>query len=328
MTRLNNQKIKILYLMQLFLEETDQEHTLSRKELEERLAVQGVHTERKSLYNDLETLKAFGLDIEYRKEKPEGYYLASHKFELAELKLLVDAVQSSKFITEKKSTALIHKLEGLASRYEARQLQRQVFVSNRIKAMNESIFYNVDKIHLAIASNRKIRFPYFEWTVAKEIRLKRDGQPYEISPWALTWDDENYYLIGYDEGARMLKHFRVDKMLDIVLSDEPRTGQKEFDRFDVAHYTKKRFGMFGGVEETVRIRFQNKFIGVVIDRFGKETAVRPDGDEHFIARVDVVVSEQFFGWLTGLGKGAIIISPDSVAGEYKALLRDITNEYN
>ena len=198
-----NQKAKILYLMKIFLEETDEEHPLSRKELEERLAKYGIHAERKSLYNDMETLKTFGLDILYKKERPEGYYLGEHEFELAELKLLVDAVQSSRFITEKKSSALIRKIEGLTSRHEAKQLQRQVVVADRIKSMNESIFYNVDKLHMAIASNQQILFRYFEWTVKKEIRLKKDGRPYQVSPWALTWDDENYYLIGYDMEAEL-----------------------------------------------------------------------------------------------------------------------------
>ncbi len=323
-----NQKEKILYLMRLFLEETDAEHPLTRRQLEEKLADYGIQTERKSLYSDMETLKRFGMDIAYRKERPEGYYLAGHEFELAELKLLVDAVQSSRFITEKKSNSLIRKIEGLASRHEAKQLQRQVVVTNRIKAMNESIYYNIDKLHVAIASNQQILFRYFEWTIDKNIRLKKGGSPYQVSPWALTWDDENYYLIGFDMDAGMLKHFRVDKMLEIELLEEPRAGREEFSRFDLAHYAKKTFGMFGGEEETLRIRFHNKYIGVVIDRFGKDVSVRPDGEQHFIARVAVAVSEPFFGWLTGLGKNVKILSPAHVADAYLNLLREITESYD
>ena len=314
-----NQKEKILYLMRLFLEETDAEHPLTRRQLEEKLADYGIQTERKSLYSDMETLKRFGMDIAYRKERPEGYYLAGHEFELAELKLLVDAVQSSRFITEKKSNSLIRKIEGLASRHEAKQLQRQVVVTNRIKAMNESIYYNIDKLHVAIASNQQILFRYFEWTIDKNIRLKKGGSPYQVSPWALTWDDENYYLIGFDMDA---------KMLEIELLEEPRAGREEFSRFDLAHYAKKTFGMFGGEEETLRIRFHNKYIGVVIDRFGKDVSVRPDGEQHFIARVAVAVSEPFFGWLTGLGKNVKILSPAHVADAYLNLLREITESYD
>ena len=328
MAKSYNQKIKLLYLMQMFLQETDELHSLSRKDLEEKLAANGIRAERKSLYNDIETLRTFGLDILYRKEQPEGYYLASHDFELPELKLLVDAVQSSKFITEKKSSSLIKKIEGLTSRYEAKQLQRQVFVSNRIKTMNESIYYNVDKLHVAIASNWQILFQYTEWTVHKEMKLKRGGETYQMSPWALSWDDENYYLIAYDEKADMLKHFRVDKMLGIQVVEIPRAGKEEFSRFDLAHYAKKTFGMFAGEEETVRIRFANHLIGVVIDRFGQDVPIREDGPEHFIARVNVAVSNQFFGWLTGLGKDAIIVSPQNVVETYRELLEGILKVQN
>ncbi|SHK26830.1 helix-turn-helix transcriptional regulator [Hespellia stercorisuis] len=322
-----NQKIKILYLMKMFSEETDEKHSLTRNDLEERLAEYGVSTERKSLYNDIDTLKLFGMDIEYRKERPAGYYLASHDFELPELKLLVDAVQSSKFITERKSSSLIKKIESLTSRYEARQLQRQVYVSNRIKTMNESIYYNVDKLHTAIASNWQIRFQYTQWTIEKELKPRRGGGMYQVSPWALTWDDENYYLIAYDENVGILKHFRVDKMLEISILDLPREGQEEFGRCDLAYYTKKTFGMFAGEEQTVRIRFRNSLIGVIIDRFGKEVTVREDGPEHFIARVNIAVSDQFFGWLTGLGDGAEILSPEEVRQEYKGLLKEISQKY-
>ena len=327
MARSSNQKEKILYLMELFQTETDEEHPLSRKALEERLEMRGIHAERKSLYSDIETLKNFGMDILYKKEKPEGYYLASRNFELAELKLLVDAVQSSRFITQKKSDALIRKIEKLTSRYEAVGLQRQVVVADRIKAMNESIYYNVDRLHQALSLNRQILFQYFEWTVKKEIRLKKGGGNYRVSPWALTWDNENYYLIGYDMDAQIIKHFRVDRMMNITLTDQARAGREYFDRFDLARYTKRTFGMFGGKGETVRIRFHNRFVGVVIDRFGRDVAMKPDGEEHFIARVEVAVSEQFYGWITGLGRDVEIISPDSVVEGYRNLLKDLEQKY-
>lgn len=313
--------------MELFQTETDEEHPLSRKALEERLEMRGIHAERKSLYSDIETLKNFGMDILYKKEKPEGYYLASRNFELAELKLLVDAVQSSRFITQKKSNALIRKIEKLTSRYEAGGLQRQVVVADRIKAMNESIYYNVDRLHQALSLNRQILFRYFEWTVKKEIRLKKGGGNYRVSPWALTWDNENYYLIGYDMDAQIIKHFRVDRMMSISLTDQARAGREYFDRFDLARYTKRTFGMFGGKGEIVRIRFHNRFVGVVIDRFGRDVAMKPDGEEHFIARVEVAVSEQFYGWITGLGRDVEIISPDYVVEGYRNLLKDLEQKY-
>lgn len=328
MAKSSNQKAKILYLIQLFQEETDEEHPLSRKELEQRLADMGIHAERKSLYNDIETLKNFGMDITYRKEHPEGYYLASRDFELPELKLLVDAVQSSRFITQKKSDVLIRKIEKLASRYEARALQRQVVVADRIKSMNESIYYNVDQIHAAIAMNRQILFRYFEWTVSKEIRLKKGGGSYRVSPWALTWDNENYYLIGYDMDAGIIKHFRVDRMLRIEQIEQARAGREAFGRFDIARYTKRTFGMFGGCEETVKMRFHNRYVGVVIDRFGRDVWMRPDGEEHFVVSTEVAVSEQFFGWITGLGRDVEILSPETVVDEYRTLLSDLQGKYN
>ena len=257
----------------------------------------------------------------------EGYYLTGRDFELAELKLLVDAVQSSRFITQKKSDALIKKIEKLTDRHEARQLQRQVVVADRIKTMNESIYYNVDKLHTAISEDRQIIFRYFEWTVSKEIRLKKDGENYHVSPWALTWDNENYYLIGYDMDAGILKHFRVDRMLHIGILNIRREGREEFSRFDLARYTRQTFGMFGGNEQMVRLRFHNKYVGVVIDRFGKNVPLRPDGDDHFIARINVAVSEQFYGWLTGLGRDAQILSPEAVVKEYKDLLEDLGEMY-
>ena len=246
MAKSSNQKAKILYLMRLFWEESDEDHPFSRKDLEERLGGMGIHSERKSLYNDIETLKNFGMDITYRKAQPEGYYLANRDFELAELKLLVDAVQSSKFITEKKSRSLISKIEHLASRYEAGQLKRQVVVSDRIKTMNESIYYNVDKLHSAISSNEQISFRYFEWTISREIRLKKDGNAYHVSPWALTWDNENYYLIGYDMDAGRMKHFRVDTMLHIELQDQPREGRIQRGKTAFVQNTRQGLGSVGG----------------------------------------------------------------------------------
>lgn len=327
MPKAYNQKIKLLFLMDLLNRQTDAEHTITMKEILSAMEANGIQAARKSVYSDIETLKQYGMDIEYRKEPPEGYYLASHDFELAELKLLVDAVQSSRFITERKSRSLIRKLEGLASRQEAVYLQRQVYVSDRIKTMNESIYYNIDKIHAAISKNSKIRFQYAAWTTEKKTELRNGGKLYHISPWALNWTEENYYLIGYDSETDGLKHFRVDKMLKIEVTEEKREGEASFQNFDPARYSRKTFGMFAGREEAVTIRFPDRLIGVVIDRFGRDVPVRKDGDGYFTVRVLVAVSEQFFGWLTGLGRDVIIVSPEEVAGEHRDLLEGIINSY-
>ena len=309
------QKLKILYIMQMLTEETDEEHALTTADIISRLKAQGVNAERKSIYDDIENLKLFGLDILSRRSEPKGYYIASRDFELPELKLLVDAVQSSKFITAKKSNQLISKIEKLAGKYEAKQLQSQVVVSNRIKTMNESIYYNVDKIHSAISENVKIRLKYCEWTLNKELTPKRNGDFYILSPWVMTWDDENYYLIAYDDKSGQLRHYRVDKMMNITLTNEAREGREHFQKFDIASYARKTFGMFAGEEKRVRLRFLNHLAGAVIDRFGKDLILTPDGEEHFIVSVDLVVSPQFYAWVFGFGSEVEILSPESVRRE-------------
>lgn len=327
MARSEKQKLKLLYIAQFLMERTDDEHVATTQEIIAYLKANDISAERKSIYTDIEHLIDFGMDIIKVKERPGGYYLADRQFELAELKLLVDAVQASKFITAKKSGVLIGKLETLCSKAQARQLHRQVVVTNRSKAVNENIYYNVDMIYNAIAENSKIRFQYFEWSVNKEMKLRRDGEFYEASPWLLSWDDENYYLIAYDDRSGGIRHYRVDKMLKIGLLPTPREGKEAFENFDVASYSKKTFGMFAGEEETVTLRCAGNLTGVIIDRFGKEVAMRRLDDEHIRARVDVAVSRQFFGWVTGLGAAVQIESPERVVKAYKDYLHEILEQY-
>ena len=327
MSRSYHQKLKIIYIMQMLLEWTDEHHTLTTQALIEGLSAYGIKAERKSIYDDIHALQDYGMDILTASGKNGGYYLLQRDFELPELKLLVDAVQSSKFITIKKSRELIRKLEKLVSRYEATQLNRQVVVTNRNKAVNENIYYNVDMIYNGIAQNVKIRFQYFEWTVTKEVRLRKNGKYYEVSPWVLTWDDENYYLIAYDEEAGMIKHYRVDKMLKISLSVEKRTGEEQFADFDIAGYSRRTFGMFAGEEETVTLICENQLIGVVIDRFGQEAGIRPEDETHFRARLHVALSPQFYGWLCGLGAQVRIVEPIEVAEAYQDYLKRILENY-
>ena len=323
-----NQKIKILYLMRIMLEDSDDLHGLTLEEITARLSAYGIDAERKTLYDDFEVLRCFGMDIEKRKEGKEvRYYLASRAFELPELKLLVDAVQSSKFITHKKSLELIRKLEQLASTHQARRLNRQVYVSNRIKTMNESIYYAVDDIHEAISANKKISFQYFRWNEKKEKVLSHGGKIYVLSPIALTWDNENYYMIAYDSEADLVKHFRVDKMQRIKVLDEMRDGVSEFRDFDAALYSKKTFGMYGGEEENVTIRCNNDLAGVVIDRFGRETLFTNVTERTFDFHVKIAVSPTFLAWLTTFGAQMKIISPASVRDAYVALARESIEQY-
>ena len=320
-------KMKTLYLMQILLQRTDEKHMMSANELAAALQEYGLKAERKSIYADIEALQGYGLDIVQQKGSNPGYYVASRNFELPELKLLVDAVQSSKFITTKKSAELIKKLENMASKYEAQQLQRDVFIYNRPKTDNETIYYNVDQIHNALHSNAKISYQYAEWTTQKELQLKKNGALYLVSPWALTWDDENYYLIAYDEAADCIKHYRVDKMQNIVVLEETRVGKEKFLDFDLAAFAKKTFGMYGGYDETVTILCHNSLVGVMLDRFGQDVPIVPVDEEHFYAKPLVAVSQQFFGWVTGLGNMVQITGPDKVKEEYKAYLNKILMNY-
>lgn len=329
MPKSTNQKLKLLYILKILSEQTDEEHYISTGDLIEELAKYDIKAERKSIYDDMNQLIDFGYDIILVKSRVNGgYYLTGRDFELAELKLLVEVVQSSKFLTQKKSKELIGKIEKLASKWDAKQLQRQVYVANRIKTANESIYYIVDDIHRAIQDNDQISFQYLEWNLAKELVPRRDGRRYRVSPWALTCKDENYYLIAHDGEEDKIKHFRVDKMGKIeILSGTKREGAALFERFDIADYANKTFGMYGGREETVTLEFENRLIGVVIDRFGKDVPMRQRDDEHFTVRVKVAVSGQFFGWITGLGAGACIVSPKEVTEAYQAHLQAVLAQY-
>ena len=328
MAKTGGQKLKLLYLTKLFYEKTDESHGLTIPDIISYLNKYDISADRKTLYQDFEELRRFGLDLTDRKEGRNTYYqLVSRDFELAELKLLVDSVLSSKFITEKKSRLLIKKLESLVSKYDAKQLHRQVLISGRIKTMNESIYYNVDKIHTAINSNKQIHFKYFQWNIKKEEVLRHDGSWYNVSPWHLRWDDENYYLIAYDSSSDSIKHYRVDKMKSILVTDTDREGQQLLKNFDAAKYTKQLFGMYGGTDTKVVLQGENSAVGVLIDRFGKDIPIVPIDGEHFEARVDVTVSHQFFGWIIGLGGVIKIVSPDEVVKKMGNLIEKISEQY-
>lgn len=324
----NNQKLKILYLMKILLEKTDETHSITMPEIIAELKAYGVNAERKSIYSDIENLRLYGLDIIGEKEdKTFAYRIGGRQFELAELKLLVDSVQASKFITTKKSNQLIKKIESLASKYEAAQLQRQVYTSERIKTVNEGIYYNVDQIHSAIASNVQITFQYFNWDVNKKQILRKDGALYQVSPWALSWDDENYYMVAYDSAEEQIKHFRVDKMLHINLSNERREGSQKFKAFDMGAYAKKMFGMFSGEEEMVKIMCKNELAGVMIDRFGKDVTMVKVDPEHFYVNVKVAVSLQFLSWVMALGDGAKLVAPERVVDRVREEIERLVEQY-
>ncbi len=327
MAKSPNQKLKLLYLMQFLLQNSDEAHPVSMAQMIAELEKHGISAERKSIYDDLEALRIFGLDLVQVKGRTTGYYVGQRDFELPELKLLVDSVQSSKFITQGKTLQLIKKIEGLASSFDAQLLQRQVYVRNRVKSMNESVYYNVDEISGAITRDKKIRFQYFEYTVGKERRFRRGGAWYSVSPFALMWDDENYYMLAWDEDAGKLKHYRVDKMTGIRALEDSRLGKEVFDKVDMSAYSKKVFGMFTGEAQKVRLRFANHLAGAVIDRFGRDVMMIADGEESFTVSLEVVVSPQFFAWVFGFGTEAEILFPESVRNEAGIIAQNIAEIY-
>ena len=324
-----NQKFKLYRLAQIMLERTDEEHFITMSEIKEALEAYEITADRKSIYNDLKDLEKLGIEVE---GEPVGnryhYHVVSREFELPELKLLVDAIQSSKFITERKSNALIKKIEKLVSKYDAQKLQRQVYVSGRIKTMNESIYYNVDAIHNAIKENKKIKFQYYQWNVKKEMELRHNGAFYCISPWGLCWDNENYYLVGFDSESEKIKYYRVDKMLRVQMVEELRDGKEHFKKLNMADYAKKSFSMFGGEERQVKLLVKNSLAGVIIDRFGKEVMMIPTDEDHFTVNVSVHVSSHFFGWLFSVGAGVKVIGPDDIVEQMKEELQKLSKQYN
>lgn len=329
MAKGNNSKLKLSYLTRIMLEKTDDEHGLTMPQILEELARYDVSAERKSIYDDFADMTdKLGIEIVKEKVGKETYYhVAGREFEVAEIKLLIDAIQSSKFITEKKSNELIKKVKGLVSHHQAAQLQRQVYVHGRIKTMNESIYYNVDALHAAIAGNNRISFQYCGWFTDKKLQPLNGGKFFEVSPWALTWDDEYYYLVAFDHFEEKIKHYRVDKMVKISVLPEMRGGKELFQSFDMAAYSKENFGMYHGEVRKVRISFPDYMVGVFIDRFGKDIPVHPAGDRRSETAVSVAVSKQFFGWIASLGRWVKIEGPDEVVQEMKEFAEKLADAY-
>ena len=319
MARKGNQKAKPIILYRALMERSDEDHPLSTRDLLELLALEGVEAERKSVYADMELLQGLGVDVQQGRGK--GWFIGSREFELPELKLLVDAVQSSRFISRRKSEALIKKLEGLASVHQARQLRRQVYVDRRVKTDNEGVYYAIDQLHAAIAENRAVSFRYFDYNMRKEKVFRRAGARYTVSPYGLIWADENYYLVGWEAGKDALRHYRVDKMTGLTVTDAPRQGDESYRGFDLAQYGQKHFHMFSGREAKVRLRCEEGYVNIMLDRFGQEVMLIPDGAGHFALTVEAVVSPQFYGWLFGLGSGVELTAPDWAVEEYREMLK-------
>lgn len=327
------QKLKLLYVKDFLERRSDEEHPVSVRDIINYLDRNGISAERKSIYDDIEALRDFGMDIVNVKGKQPGYYLASREFEMPELKLLVDAVAAAKFLTDKKSQGIIKKIAAFAGEHQAGELKRVVYVPNRVRTHNERIFYSVDAIHSAISAGKMISFRYSEWKLdfggASRVKrtLRRNGKNYEITPCELVWDDEYYYLIGYDGEEDIIKNFRVDKMEQPCVSEKPAEKSDKIAKFDVAKYMESTFRMFNGPEEDVALLFDNSLIGLVVDRFGENCRVSKHDEGSFELRVRAKVSPQFFAFLFGCGGKVKILAPESLKKAYAEKIKEVADLY-
>lgn len=321
------QKMRLLALKAILERETDDHHGIGMERILELLREEyGIEAERKSIYDDMRVLRESDfLDVTPPQGKDREYSVASRTFELPEIKMMIDSIQSSKFLSERKSRELIRKIETLCSKHEANTLQREVVLANRVKSTNTKIYFNIDAIHAAIANNSQITFQYFDYDLSKERKYFKKGKKYSASPWKLIYADENYYLLAFEGGK--FKHFRVDKMENVVEAHGVREASYDAAKLDMANYNKYTFNMYGGEVEPVTMVFQNRMMGTVLDRFGHDILVMKEDARHFRITVPVAISMQFFGWVFGLGKMVRIVEPEDVKAKMKKALQDIIERY-
>ncbi len=325
MPKSDNQKLKIFYILDYLQRNSHQEHPVRAAELLSMLERQhNIVCDRKTVYSDIAALQDYGVDIVSIPGKNGGYYIASRNFELPELKLLIDAVQSSRFLTEKKSRELIEKLCNQCSVHDAKLMRRDVLVSGRVKSMNESVYYNVDAIQEAIAQNRQITFRYFDWGM--DGKRKYREKHYQASPYGLCQDNENCYLLAHSD-RHGVTSYRLDRMTEIQLLPEARTPCPELTGKALVEHANRLFQMYSGRESTVKLRFHRSLVNVVIDRFGRDILLIPDGEEHFVFTVEVAVSPMFLSWVIGFGSKAKVLYPQSVVDACKAMCLDALNQY-
>ena len=325
MPKSDNQKLKIFYILDYLQRNSHQDRPVRAAELISMLENQhNIACDRKTVYSDIAALQDYGVDIVSIPGKKGGYYIASRNFELPELKLLIDAVQSSRFLTEKKSRELIEKLCNQCSVHDARLMRRDVLVSGRVKSMNETIYYNVDAIQEAIAQNRAITFRYFDWGIDGQRRYR--DRDYEASPYGLCQDNENCYLLAHSP-RHGVTSYRVDRMAEITLLEKDRTPCPELTGKALLEHANRLFQMYSGDATTVKLRFHRSLVNVVIDRFGKETMLIPDGDDHFVFTVDVAVSPMFLSWVIGFGNKAKILYPQAVVDQCRKMCLEALEQY-
>ena len=325
MPKSDNQKLKIFYILDYLQKNSHESHPVRASDLITWLDRNyNISCDRKTVYSDVAALQEYGIDIVSIPGKNGGYYIASRNFELPELKLLIDAVQSSRYLTEKKSKELIEKLLTQCNEQDAKLMKRNVLVSGRVKSMNETIYYNVDAVQEAIAQNKQISFRYFDWDFGGKRKYREKA--YIASPYGLCQDNENCYLLALSD-RHGITSYRVDRMSDIALQDTPRTPCPELTGKALTDHANRLFQMYSGDTVDVKMRFHRSLINVVIDRFGKDTMLIPDGEDFFNFTVRVAVSPMFLSWIMGFGSKAKILYPQSVIDEFCSLCADAMNQY-
>ena len=332
MPRTSATKTKLLKLMDFLYRQSDEEHPVTVGDITDYYASIGIKVDRKTVYDDLEALEQYGMDIIKEREGFRNtYYIGEREFQLAEIKLLIDIVQSAKFISVEKSDLLVNKLKKLVSNEQAKGLRRQLYVPDMAKSSNERIYYAIDDINQAIVSNRKIKFRYSDWSVEKKEVARRNGGYYNVSPYSLVWDNQFYYLVAFDNDDRKIKHFRVDKIMyssnDFMILDEERDGIEEYSALDLSEYTSSHFGMFGGEPINVTFECENSMVGILLDRFGTDIVISKLDSEHFRTTANVTLSQQFFGWVSGLGKGIKITAPAKAVDFFRKESERLREQY-
>ena len=321
---------RTLAIWNLLRKYSDEDHPMNAVELGERLTAMGMEVERRSIYRSIMDLEESGVDIVRAGQKSQGFYIGQRELELPEIKLLMDAVQSARFISGRKSSELIGKLAGFASQAQADDLLESVFVEDRAKCANDLIYYSIDRIYEAIRKNRQISFRYCEYNLKKCRVERKGGGKYTVSPYALEWNNDAYYLIGRVGQLLKFTHFRVDRMKDIETLDEPSLPYRDFyddGELNIADYGKRAFSMFEGPVEDVEIRFRNHLVTAVIDRLGQDVRIIPDGDEWFLLKARLIVSPGLTAWLAHFGGDAEIVFPQSARECVRNTLEKMLERY-
>lgn len=323
------QKLKLLYVHKILIEKSDEQNPMSAEDIIQKLDKCGIPAERKSIYQDINILEDFGVDIV---RCAKGYYIGQRSFELPELKILADAVVSANFISAKKTKELVNKLVNQTSEAQRKYITSDIYIEGRPKSDNEQIYYCIDNILTAIINRKKITFEYTGYNIKKERYSRRDGMLYKLSPYSLLWFDERYYLVGNYDKYNNLSHYRVDRMKNLTVIDEPRRSITELEGcekgFNAAQYVKGLYSMFAGEQKIAELRFSNNLINDAIDRFGKETAIYPDGRDHFRVRIKAAFTHGFIGWLLSLQSDVEVLSPPELREKMKEAAADILNVYD